>query len=53
MKKSELRQLIKESLWDNINAKKKAGKKIKDIIVIPVKKKNVNIKFLIITKKTI
>lgn len=27
MKKSELRQLIKESLWANINAKKKAGKK--------------------------
>jgi len=33
--------------------KKKAGKKIKEIIIIPVKKKNVNIKFLIITKKTI
>ena len=27
MKKSELRQLIKEGLWANINAKKKAGKK--------------------------
>ena len=27
MKKSELRQLVKEGLWANINAKKKAGKK--------------------------
>tara|TARA_R110002153_G_C13300721_1_gene495651 strand:+ start:138 stop:773 length:636 start_codon:yes stop_codon:yes gene_type:complete len=27
MKKSELRQIIKEGLWANINAKKKAGKK--------------------------
>jgi len=27
MKKSELKQLIKEGLWANINAKKKAGKK--------------------------
>ena len=27
MKKSELRQIVKEGLWANINAKKKAGKK--------------------------
>lgn len=27
MKKSELRQIIREGLWANINAKKKAGKK--------------------------